>query len=87
MQLCAYRMFFDVGTLHTKVSSMVEMGELPVVWEVRIRCVQYWYKLMTCRIYEGRLLTTVALEAVCGVVEEVRFRELRSASETLVGMV
>ena len=41
---------YGVGTLHPKVSLMMEMGGLPVVWEVRIRRVQYWYKLMTCRV-------------------------------------
>ena len=58
------------------------------MWEVRIRCVQYWYKLMTCRVYEGRLSKKVATEAVqFSVVEGVGFRELGSASETLVGTV
>ena len=31
MKLPAYRTFFGVGTLHPKVSLMMEMRELPVV--------------------------------------------------------
>ena len=64
VQLHAFRMFFGVGTLHPKVSLMMEMECLPVVWEARVRCVQFWYKVLTSKVYEGRLLRKVASEAV-----------------------
>ena len=40
VQLCAFHMFYGVGTLHPKTSLMMEMESLPVVWEARVRCVQ-----------------------------------------------
>ena len=46
VQLRAFRMFFGVGTLHPKVSLLAEMGELPVLWEARVRCVLFWYKVL-----------------------------------------
>ena len=49
-------MFFGVGTLHPKASLMMEMESLPVMWEARVRCVQFWYKVLTSKAYEGRLL-------------------------------
>ena len=41
VQLCAFRTFFGVGMLHPKASLMMEMESPPVVWEVRMRCVQF----------------------------------------------
>ena len=67
VQLRAFRMFFGVGTLHPKASLMMEMESLPVVWEARVRCVQFWYKVLTNKVYEGRLLRKVATQAVRGV--------------------
>ena len=64
VQLRAFRMFFGVGTLHPKASMMMEMESLPVVWEARVRCVQFWYKVLTSKVYEGRLLRKVASQAV-----------------------
>ena len=43
---------------------MMEMESLPVVWEARVRCVQFWYKVLTNKVYEGRLLRKVATQAV-----------------------
>ena len=46
---------------------MMELDCLPVVWEVRVRCMQFWYKVLTSKIYEGRLLRKVVLQVVeCG---------------------
>ena len=64
VQLRAFRMFFGVGSLHPKTSLMMEMGLLPVVWEARVRCMQFWYKILMSNVYEGRLLRKVALRAV-----------------------
>ena len=67
VQMHAFRMFFGLGTLHSKASLFIAMDSLPVVWEARVRCVQFWYKALTSKMYEGRLLTQVALQAVkCG---------------------
>ena len=60
VQLLAFRMFFGVGTLHSKASLMMEMESPPVVWEARVRCVQFWYKVLTSKVHEGRLLRKVA---------------------------
>ena len=43
---------------------MMEMESLPVVWEARVRCVQFWYKVLTNKVYEGRLLRKVVTQAV-----------------------
>ena len=64
VKLRAFCMFFGVGTLHPKASLMMEMESLPVVWEARVRCVQFWYKVLTSKVYEGRLLRKVASQAV-----------------------
>ena len=65
VQLRAFRTFFGVGTLHPKASLMMEMESSPVVWEARVRCVQFWYKVMTSKVCEGRLLRKVASQAWC----------------------
>ena len=64
VQLQAFCMFFGVGTLHLKASLMMEMEPLPVVWEAKVRFVQFWYKVLTSKVYEGRLLRKVASQAV-----------------------
>ena len=57
-------MFFGVGMLHPRASLTMEMESLPVVWEARVRCVQFWYKVLTSKVYEGRLLRKVATQTV-----------------------
>ena len=67
VQMHTFRMFFGVGTLHPKLSVMMELESLPVAWEARVRCVQFWYKVLTSKRYEGRLLRKVTLQVVeCG---------------------
>ena len=41
VQMRALRLFFGVGTLHLKVSLLAEMGDLPVKWLARMRCVMF----------------------------------------------
>ena len=60
VQLCALRVFFGVGTLHPKASLLLEINSRPVVWEAKMRCVKFWLKVMTSRLYEGRLLKKIA---------------------------
>ena len=64
VQLWAFRMFFGVGTLHSKASVMMELESLLVVWEARVRCVQFYYKVLISKVYESRLLRKVASQAV-----------------------
>ena len=66
VQLRAFRMFFGVNTSHPKASLMMEIESMPVVWETRVRCVQFWYKVLTRKVYEGRLLRKVAQAVKCG---------------------
>ena len=43
------------------------MRALPVVWEVKMRCVRFWLKVLTSEMYKGRLLRKIARQAVeCG---------------------
>ena len=61
------RQFFGVGILHPKVSLLFEMRALPVVWEVKMRCVRFWLKVLTSEMYEGRLQRKLARQAEeCG---------------------
>ena len=64
IQLRACRMFFGVGTLHPRVSLLLEMGDLPIVWLARMRCTLFWFKVLASKVYEGRILRRVAMEAV-----------------------
>ena len=67
VQLRALRMFFGVGTLHPKASLLLKIQSLPVVWEAKMRCVKFWLKVVTSRLYEGRILKKIARQAVeCG---------------------
>ena len=43
---------------------MMEMEPQPVVWEARVRCVQFWYKVLPSKVYEGRLLRKVASQTL-----------------------
>ena len=53
VQLCALQMFFGVGTLHPKTSLWFEMEMMPLVWKVKMQCVQFWLKVMSAEAYEG----------------------------------
>ena len=67
VKLHAFRMFFGVGTLHPKASLTMEMKSLPVMWEEGVRCIPFWYKVLTTKVYEGGLLRKVTSQAVeCG---------------------
>ena len=53
VQLRAFHMFFEVGTLHPK-TLMMEMESLLVVWEARVRYVQFC-QVLTSKVYESML--------------------------------
>ena len=46
-QLRAYRLFLGVGRLHPKTSLQIETGLLPLKWEAKKRCIEFWHKVMT----------------------------------------
>ena len=62
VQLRAYRIFLGVGRLHPMTSLQIEMGLLPWKWEAKMRCIQFWHKVMT--MGEERLVKRVAMEAL-----------------------
>ena len=62
LQLRAYRIFLGVGRLHPKTSLQIEMGLLPLKWEAKMRCIQFWHKVMT--MGEERLVKRVAMESL-----------------------
>ena len=64
VQLRACQMFFGVGTLHPRVSLLLEMGDLPMIWLARVRCILFWFKVLASKVYEGRILRRVAVKAV-----------------------
>ena len=63
-QLRALRMFFGVGILHPKASLLAEMGDLPVRWRAKLRCMSFWVRVLSSETYEDRLIRQVATEVV-----------------------
>ena len=57
-------LFFGVGTRHPRVSLLWELGDLPVVWIAKLRCVIFCFKVLTSPMYDKRLLRRVATESV-----------------------
>ena len=47
VELQAYRIFLGAGKLHPKTSLQTEMGLLPLKWEAKKRCIEFWHKVMT----------------------------------------
>ena len=64
VQLRAARLFFGVGTLHPRTSLLLELGDLPVVWLAKMKCMVFWLKILTSAAYNGRLLKRVSVEAI-----------------------
>ena len=64
VQLRAARLFFGVGTLHPRTSLLLELGDLPVVWLARMKCMVFWLTILTSAAYDGRLLKRVSVEAI-----------------------
>ena len=56
-------MLFGVGTLHPKASLLAEMGDLPVRWRTKLRCMLFWVRVLSSGAYDGRLIRRVATEA------------------------
>ena len=45
IQLRACRIFLVVGRLHPKKTLQIEMVMLPLRWEAKIRCIEFWYRI------------------------------------------
>ena len=54
LQMRGFRMFMSVNRYHLRMAIGMEMGVLPLVWESRIRCMLFWYKIMCSPVYERR---------------------------------
>ena len=61
VQLRAARTFLEVRRRHPRVALQYEMMMLPLVWEVRRRCVEFLVRMM--RMEEKRIVRMVAQEA------------------------
>ena len=50
-------MFFGVGTLCPKQSvTAMGSGRSAVVWLVRLHCTLFWLKVLSSKVYDGKLL-------------------------------
>ena len=61
VQLRAARIFLGVGRLHPKVALQFEMRMMPVIWEAKRRCIEFWLKVL--RMSDDRLVKWVVVEA------------------------
>ena len=62
VQLRALLMFFGVGTLHPKQSvTAMGSGRSAVVWLARLHCTLFWLKVLSSKVYDGKLFRRVAL--------------------------
>ena len=62
VQLRAARIFLGVGRLHPKVALLFEVMMLPLKWEARSRCIDFWLRVL--RMGDNRLIRSVMLEAM-----------------------
>ncbi len=62
VQMRAARIFLGVGRLHPLVSLQYELNMMPLRWEGRKRCIEFWIKVM--RMDKERLMKVVMLEAL-----------------------
>ena len=58
----AARIFLGVGRLHPRVSLQFEMQMVPLSFEAKKRCIEFWVKVM--RMESNRLVNMVMLEAM-----------------------
>ena len=61
VQMRAARVFLGVERQHSKVAQQYKMMILPLVWEARRRCIEFWVKIM--RMDDKRMIRMVALVA------------------------
>ena len=55
-------MFFGVGTLHPKQSvTAMGSGISAVVWLVKLHSTLFWLKVLSRKVYDGKIFRRVAL--------------------------
>ena len=59
---CSCMVFLGVGRLHPEVALQIEMEMLPLKWEAKTRCMEFWLKVL--RMWDSRLIRLVVLEAM-----------------------
>ena len=72
VQMRAVRIFLGVGRLHPKVSLQFDMQMVPLRFEAKKRCIEFWVKVM--RMEGNRLVRMVMLEAM-GLSGKVKWIE------------
>ena len=61
VQMRVARIFLGLGRRYPRVALQYEMMMLPLIWEVRRRCIKFWLKVIG--MDDRRLIWLVALEA------------------------
>ena len=64
MQMRAARIFLGVGRLHPRVSLQFEVQMVPLNFEAKKRCIEFWVKVMRMEGNSCRLVKMVMLEAM-----------------------
>ena len=64
LQLRALRTYFGVGRNHPKVSLLAEMSCFPLMWDTRLRCVVFWFKILLSPMFENRIIRRAAEDAI-----------------------
>ena len=64
LQLRALRTYFGVGRNHPRVSLLAEMSCFPLMWEARLRCVVFWFKILLSPMFENRIICRAAKDAI-----------------------
>ena len=62
IQLRAARIFLGVGRLHPKAALQYEMKIMPVTWEAKRQCIEFW--LTVSRMSDDRLVKRVVMESL-----------------------
>ena len=82
VQMRAARIFLGVGRLHPRVSLQFEMQMVPLSFEAKKRCIEFWVKVM--RMESNRLVKMVMLEAM-GLRGKVKWIEKLKQSLEEIG--
>ena len=64
LQLRALRTHFGVGRNHPRVSLLAEMSCCPLMWEARLRCVIFWFKILLSPMFENCIIRRAAKDAI-----------------------
>jgi hypothetical protein len=64
LQMRALKIFFGVNKYHPRVSLLAEMGNLPLLWEAKLKCVVFWYKVLLSPTFENRIVRKAVEDAI-----------------------